>query len=132
MLDELTASDEMDELTAVLTQKVPSWMDDARSYLLGFAHHRHEASDDAMPQDRRILRAIRRLYRDANEADRQIMRGTFEGDRTEQKARFFRLCCLLAVEAGLCTACIVPATWEETISGDDPEQKKGDINHELS
>ena len=113
------------ELT-VLTQKTPTWMDDAKSYLLAFSHHRHEASNDAMPQDRRILRAIRRLYRDANEADRQIMKGSFTGSRTEQKARFFRLCCLLAVEAGLTAWAAIPPAWEEMEPGrSEPGESEG-------
>lgn len=122
-----------DELTMITDGgKEPTWMWTSAAYIRSFSRCRRVVTRDSMPSDRRLSKAVRTVYRASGTADRAVMTGTFKGSRQEQKHRFSRLCCLLAVQAGLCTACIVPATWEETISGDDPEQKKGDINHELS
>lgn len=134
VIDELTTllqklptwPDASEGLGDASSHRKPLWMYDARSYLLAFARHRHEASDDSLPQDRRILRAIRRLYRDVNEPDRQIMRGNFRGSRNEQKWRFNRLCVLVAIQAGLTAWAVVPPAWEEMEPGrSEPGESEG-------
>lgn len=79
-----------------------------------------------MPGDKRLTESVRAVYRASGTADRAVMTGTFKGSREERKHRFFRLCCLLAVEAGLTAWAFVPPAWEEMEPGrSEPGESEG-------
>lgn len=108
-----------------LLAKEPSWMGLTASYLRNYKRYEDEMTTGLMPHHEHLVEAVRGLYRDADETDKAVMDGSFQGERKEQKYRFFRLSCLLAIRAGLCGGCVVPPEWEklEKMEGDETDDE---------
>lgn len=123
LIDEYYLTDS--ESNQSLLAKEPSWMGLTASYLRNYKRFKEESGCGLMPHHEHLVEAVRGLYRDADETDKAVMDGSFQGERKEQKYRFFRLSCLLAIRAGLCTACAVPAAWEklEKMEGDETDDE---------
>ena len=102
----------------------PTWLETSLCYLRGFTLSRHQQTSADMPHDRRIVRALRRLYQESSPADRAVMRGDFTGTQREKNARLNRLAHQLAVRAGLCAYAIIPPEWKETEPGNNPGESE--------
>ena len=116
-----------DELTMITDGvKEPSWTWISAAYIRSFSRCRRVPTDDTMPGDKRLIEAVRAVYRASGAADRAVMANTFSGSREERKHRFFRLSILVALQAGLTAWAAVPPSWEQMTDPAGPGESEED------
>ena len=116
LIDFITELETDRRLTLDSADGKPSWYAVVAPYLRRFRHDRHGPTSDLMPADRCLTMACRRLYRASNKVERAVMDGSSTLSGMEKARVFNKLCYLLAKEAGLTAAVILP-----------PEDEKGEI-----